>query len=626
MALDIYAPDSVKNADVKYVPITGVPDIDMTSLDKLTSEMVKMQDNKIKNIEDNYNAIMDLKDKLTGIVPDTEYNAQRLKDITLKEGIDDNFFKMSTDELKDPFLIRDKKSKISNVMNNPEVQSIAKNAAKLQDAMNEVKRLEIKNPGMAKVAKRDLTKIKTDKEGKYDANSFDAKDYKPVDFSTLIYEELKALPKEYKVETTNEGNGYIIFNKKTKYKMPVEEFMQGIVKKYGDDINVKNTLRSQIDPNKPLEEQQIEDEEAIDNFLEAEALKAFDMYNGMTVDTEVREDKVLIDNVETRNKILLEQVKNVGKGGVKGRGSSSTKNTEYYTPANFGKMGASIARDLINGGYYFEDSDIVNINNAVEKDGGKFIHERSGVSSTGHYDVVYEDADGVTHKLVFSPNYAPNYNKANLSMEGLKTFQTKMYEKEAKGPNELWGDAEKQDTFKNIKVSEMTLQEVMDFTEHGGTYSNYVKSTNPEGKASTPVGKYQFVGTTLKDLVEDLGLDPNSKFDEKMQDYLAITYAKKRFNYYCPKGELDCRIEQLRKSWAGFKDVPDKEVAKMVKEIEGYKLMPDKKSGKAPAATPAKGKAGVPDYLQDKQANTKQNLGRNVSNLEINTSDMDAFG
>lgn len=637
MALEIYAPESVKNADVKYVPITGVPDIDMTSLDKLASETVKIQDNKIKNIEDNYNAIMDLKDKLTGIVPDTEYNAQRLKDITLKAGIGDDFYNMSVDELRDPFVIRDKKNKLSNVMSNPEVQSIAKNAVKLQDAMNEVKRLEVKNPGMAKVAKRDLTRIKTDKEGKYDANSFDAKDYKPVDFSTLIYEELKALPKEFKIETNYDGKGYVIINKTSGVKKTMEEFAQDIVKKYGDDVNVKNTLISQVDPNKPLEEQQIEDEDAIDKFLTQESNKAFKLYSSMTVDTDVKEDKVLIDNVETRNNILEGQLKGTGKSGGKGRGSSSTKNVDYYTPANFGQFGATLAKDLIEKGYMFEDSKIVNINRIIEKEGGKYLPEESGEKASGYYDIAYIDGDGQKRRYVLgkNPDYTPVYSKANLDMKGLETFQTRMYEEEAKNPNELWGDAEKQDAFKNIKVSEMTLQEVMDFTEHGGAYSNYVKSTNiVNGKptASTPVGKYQFVGTTLKDLVKDLRLDPNLKFDEKMQNYLAVTYAKKRFHSECPPDKtmteediMLCKSEALTRVWPGFSKISVNDRRKIVKEIEGYKLMPDKKPGKTttPATTP-KGKSGTPSYLMDDAPN-KNTSGRDLSKIEVET-DMSVFG
>jgi muramidase (phage lysozyme) len=52
---------------------------------------------------------------------------------------------------------------------------------------------------------------------------------------------------------------------------------------------------------------------------------------------------------------------------------------------------------------------------------------------------------------------------------------------------------------------------------------------NPDNKEhSSALGRYQITQTTLRDLIKKQGLDPNAKFDEKMQDRLASTLIRER--------------------------------------------------------------------------------------------------
>lgn len=70
--------------------------------------------------------------------------------------------------------------------------------------------------------------------------------------------------------------------------------------------------------------------------------------------------------------------------------------------------------------------------------------------------------------------------------------------------------------FSNVKVSQMPVGDVIDFTDPSGTYGRWVKSQL--GYTATPVGAYQVVGTTLRDAVSALGIDPEQKFDKATQD------------------------------------------------------------------------------------------------------------
>lgn len=70
--------------------------------------------------------------------------------------------------------------------------------------------------------------------------------------------------------------------------------------------------------------------------------------------------------------------------------------------------------------------------------------------------------------------------------------------------------------FAGIKVSEMPVGDVVRFTSPTGKYGQYVKGQ--VGRVATPVGAYQVVGTTLRDAVKALGIDPEQKFDKATQD------------------------------------------------------------------------------------------------------------
>jgi len=96
------------------------------------------------------------------------------------------------------------------------------------------------------------------------------------------------------------------------------------------------------------------------------------------------------------------------------------------------------------------------------------------------------------------------------------------------------------------QLTQMTTQEVFDLTNQGGEYFKWSKINMPkntsayrQGKASTPVGKYQFLGSTLKDFVGSnddpdsytgtfvrLGINKDTLFNEETQDKLFREFAR----------------------------------------------------------------------------------------------------
>lgn len=85
-----------------------------------------------------------------------------------------------------------------------------------------------------------------------------------------------------------------------------------------------------------------------------------------------------------------------------------------------------------------------------------------------------------------------------------------------------------------------------------------------QGNASSAVGKYQIINTTLAGLIRQLGLDAHQPFDKQTQDSLAIALLERRGaeNYINNEITREEFAANLAKEWAGLPKVigenPDK--------------------------------------------------------------------
>lgn len=85
--------------------------------------------------------------------------------------------------------------------------------------------------------------------------------------------------------------------------------------------------------------------------------------------------------------------------------------------------------------------------------------------------------------------------------------------------NALFGYANRQGPFQGTRLTDMTLNEALQFADPAGPYASTVRGQI--GRTATPMGAYQIVGTTLRDAMKGLGLTGNERFDEGMQDRIA---------------------------------------------------------------------------------------------------------
>lgn len=99
----------------------------------------------------------------------------------------------------------------------------------------------------------------------------------------------------------------------------------------------------------------------------------------------------------------------------------------------------------------------------------------------------------------------------------------------------------------SVDFTKMSIAEVMQWQ------SDFVK----QGNASSAVGKYQIIDTTLAGLVRQLGLDASQLFDKQTQDRLAIALLERRGaeNYINNEITREEFAANLAKEWAGLPKV-----------------------------------------------------------------------
>lgn len=97
---------------------------------------------------------------------------------------------------------------------------------------------------------------------------------------------------------------------------------------------------------------------------------------------------------------------------------------------------------------------------------------------------------------------------------------------------------------REVRFTDMSIEEVMKWQ------SEYVR----QGSPSSAVGKYQIINKTLRGLVSTLDVDPQAKFDEAMQDRMAVALLEKRGSndFIAKKLSRQQFAASLAKEWAAL--------------------------------------------------------------------------
>ena len=115
--------------------------------------------------------------------------------------------------------------------------------------------------------------------------------------------------------------------------------------------------------------------------------------------------------------------------------------------------------------------------------------------------------------------------------------------------------------FAGTNVSQMTIGELVNFAK--GPYGEW--SRGQLGYTATPMGRYQFVGTTLEATARDMGLPDDTVFTPEVQDAMFVHKVNERLR---TASTLEGKMSALRSEWHGFRSVSDEELAAAITQFE----------------------------------------------------------
>lgn len=171
------------------------------------------------------------------------------------------------------------------------------------------------------------------------------------------------------------------------------------------------------------------------------------------------------------------------------------------------------------------------------------------------------------------PVKAETTTSTEASLQPQSITQTTLRKVEAGGYDTLFGNFERGSTpFKGVSVSNMTIGELTEFSRASGAYGKYVKPrlgkntlAYKKGYTSTPMGKYQIIGPTLRDLTNRMNLPLDTVFNKETQDKMFLFLARENVR----KGKtVKAKRDNLRSIWEGFKYVDNTTLDSVIKEIE----------------------------------------------------------
>jgi hypothetical protein len=120
---------------------------------------------------------------------------------------------------------------------------------------------------------------------------------------------------------------------------------------------------------------------------------------------------------------------------------------------------------------------------------------------------------------------APVTRRAEPTPTGWDTFRPQVSQRESGGDYDaLFGFSNREGgRFEGKNVTEMTIDEALEFANPSGAYGQFVAQTRPdkENGVGTPMGAYQIVGKTLRGIKEGMGLTGDELMTPELQDQMA---------------------------------------------------------------------------------------------------------
>lgn len=193
---------------------------------------------------------------------------------------------------------------------------------------------------------------------------------------------------------------------------------------------------------------------------------------------------------------------------------------------------------------------------------------RTGIMSDQHGIVMREDGRMVRQRDWQEDNAGAFLDSRLGGLNEGSAFSRSMGAESGGGEDQydaILGHAQREN---GVRVSQMTLGELSDFSQ--GEYAQYSrdwKAQNNHGDASvpsTPMGKYQIVGQTLRGIVNTFDLPPDVRFTPAVQDEMGTYLAQQRIASAGSPAEARAG---LRSEWEAYRNMDDATLDAVIADI-----------------------------------------------------------
>jgi len=170
-----------------------------------------------------------------------------------------------------------------------------------------------------------------------------------------------------------------------------------------------------------------------------------------------------------------------------------------------------------------------------------------------------------------NPNEPPVAQSAAAPSVTTTTLQGLVDQREGGGDyRTLFGFANRDGgAFSGTDITQMSIGQLVGFASRDGAYGQH--QINQLGYLATPMGRYQVVGSTLRNAAQEMGLSDDTLFTPDVQDQVFAHLARRRLSGPL---SMEGKISALREEWDGFRHVPDAQLAAAIQDFEAGNYMP----------------------------------------------------
>lgn len=218
-----------------------VNEIQFDSLDQAINKSLELQGSRIDDLEETYASLKDIQDEVLGIRIDNPFQSAMVSKLKEKNGLDDSAFDMKIDDLENPYLVRNMKTKLSKISSSPEFADMVRNQTQKDLFEKNIAALKHTNPEMYKLALQDLIDYKNDENGSMTGLDLNFNNYQPINVTKEVQTLLNDLP-VLTTESPKKDGDYVYVEK---IKQRSKDLAETVVMNSLSDPKITNNLISQ---------------------------------------------------------------------------------------------------------------------------------------------------------------------------------------------------------------------------------------------------------------------------------------------------------------------------------------------------------------------------------------------